>query len=472
MPGGAQSQPCLVCGGSVPGGADACPACGARLNAGQRKQFVLYDPSAETGDSAGGVATEPSDAWSSLTAAIPEEVWETEAPARPQGDGTLDLTDAAAEAASLEQTAILKRGADSARLKGLRRFAREDGPRWNPLTWVARLEGWAIRRQIRHGMRYARTYKGVDVVELDARGFRAAMKLHRPEMNPFAVAFAGLIPGVGNLWLRQPFRAAALGIPGLILLIAVLARWTSPDANLWTLALAATMVLSYDYTAKNYRKLRDEEYDFSHRFQMLLLLGLAGGALLGVLRAAPFVWGFAAPTTKLKPYLAKGEFAIFNKWPASLGGPQRGDVVLYRPARFAFFDAKGRSGNVQEAWRIGRVTATEGDTVEVRQGGLWINGTAVAQGEGLFGRITAPEDMPPRVLKRGEVWIPYDNIQSDNAIVAYSGNEAGPAEWDGIPRGGSVIMSTWVEACVVKQSQIIGVLEFVLFPPENRRRLE
>jgi len=473
MPGDGGRQTCSACGAEMPRNADACPECGARVSAQARREFVLYDPfakekpaAAPTSDVAKAAAAQQRKTadGGSLSAPPPVGVL----------DGTLDLTGAAAEVDALARARAVGRSAEDERplrRRLLRRFMREDGAAWNPLTWVARIEGWAIRRQIRKGRRYVRVPGALTtVVELDREGMRSTLDWYRPEMSPFSVAYANLIPGVGNLWLRQPFRAAGLALGAVILLIPVVATWTSPSSNVWIAALAALMVFSYDCAAKNFHMLRREDYSFSQRSQMLLLLALSVAGAFLVLGIVPFYWSFRVENGRLAPYLRQGERALYNRWAARIGWVRRGDVLYYRPRRFGFIDGRGRSGNVVEQRRIGRVLAVAGDTVEIRDRVILVNGGPPGEGV-LFDRIK-PSTMPPRRLGPRQYWVLYGNVQAADGIAAYAGPRDWAKEWDGLPEGARLHAETGMEACVVEKRQIIGVLRAVLMPPDRRRRLE
>jgi signal peptidase I len=331
--------------------------------------------------------------------------------------------------------------------------------------------GWAVERQIRAGRRYVfHPTMGVGVIEVDKAGKRHGAAAYEPQMNAFSVAFVGLVPGAGNLWMRQWIRGTALAVPGLILLLIVLATWTESSSNFWVGVLAALMAFSYDCAAKNRRQLRGDDYDFSTRLQMLGLLALAIAGLAVLLRLVPFYWTFQIDSRKCEPFLRNGDIVLFNKWPAFVGGVKKGDVICYAAKRFGFLDAQGLSGNVQEESRIGRVLAVAGDTVEIRDRKIRVNNQELPDSAPIYSSIK-PIAMPSRALNSGEWWVLYGNIQSDHAIAAYAGDWTAPADWNGLPEGARLHAQSWSDACVVEKRQIIGVATAVLFPPERRRWL-
>jgi signal peptidase I len=70
----------------------------------------------------------------------------------------------------------------------------------------------------------------------------------------------------------------------------------------------------------------------------------------------------------MRPTLISGEWIVVSRWTYKLGSPRRGDVVVFLPPT-----------NAQTDDLIKRVIGLPGDTVEVRDGSVWINGTILKE---------------------------------------------------------------------------------------------
>jgi signal peptidase I len=70
----------------------------------------------------------------------------------------------------------------------------------------------------------------------------------------------------------------------------------------------------------------------------------------------------------MRPTLLSGEWIVVSRWTYKLGSARRGDVVVFLPPT-----------NAQTDDLIKRVIGLPGDTVEVRDGSVWINGTILKE---------------------------------------------------------------------------------------------
>ncbi len=65
----------------------------------------------------------------------------------------------------------------------------------------------------------------------------------------------------------------------------------------------------------------------------------------------------------MKPVLNNGDVVLVNRFSYSLGSPKRGDLVVFKP-----------KGNENDHYYIKRVVALPGETVELVEGGIYIDG--------------------------------------------------------------------------------------------------
>jgi signal peptidase I len=70
----------------------------------------------------------------------------------------------------------------------------------------------------------------------------------------------------------------------------------------------------------------------------------------------------------MRPTLLSGEWIVVNRLTYKVGAPQRGDVVVFLPPT-----------NAQTDDLIKRVIGLPGETVEIREGSVWINGARLEE---------------------------------------------------------------------------------------------
>jgi signal peptidase I len=130
------------------------------------------------------------------------------------------------------------------------------------------------------------------------------------------------------------------------------------------------------------------------------------------------VQAFYIPSQSMVPTLEIGDRVLVNKLIYDFGGPQRGDIIvfenpnLHEPDRNPFADAwnwliegLGFSTNPQKDF-IKRVVGLPGETIEVKQGEVFINGQAVD--EPYVGQESV-DDYPPTKVEEDRVFVMGDN---------------------------------------------------------------
>ncbi|SHH60076.1 signal peptidase I [Desulfosporosinus lacus] len=125
------------------------------------------------------------------------------------------------------------------------------------------------------------------------------------------------------------------------------------------------------------------------------LLGIIGVAILagGILRWVVFQ-PYLIPTPSMEPGMAPGDHILVNRLSYRFWAPTRGDVVV-----FAFPKDLKRTF-------VKRVIASEGETVELRDNKVFVNGDAIPE------PYVKPGDYPPYGPERvpeGKVFVLGDN---------------------------------------------------------------
>jgi signal peptidase I len=98
----------------------------------------------------------------------------------------------------------------------------------------------------------------------------------------------------------------------------------------------------------------------------------------------------------MRPTLISGEWIVVSKLTYKLGSPRRGDVIVFLPPT-----------NAQTDDLIKRVIGLPGETVEIRDGSVWIDGQALDESYAVG--TTAPDNRWE--LGAGQLFVMGDNRQ-------------------------------------------------------------
>lgn len=153
--------------------------------------------------------------------------------------------------------------------------------------------------------------------------------------------------------------------------------------------------------------------------ELPVLVVIAFGAAL--LIKTFLLQAFYIPSASMEPTLRAGDRVLVEKVGYVFGNPDRGDVVVFErdvgvlpPEDGSFIEDIGdgiRSlfGFPTEGSQdfIKRVMATSGDTIESRDGVVYVNGAAVDEPYLPEGTIT--NDFPPYTVLQGEIFVMGDN---------------------------------------------------------------
>ncbi len=105
---------------------------------------------------------------------------------------------------------------------------------------------------------------------------------------------------------------------------------------------------------------------------------------------------FAIPSPSMEPTLVEGDRVLVNRLVYHFRSPERGDIIVFQPPNQEGGDPF-----------IKRVVGVGGDTVEVREGRLYVNG--VAQDEPFIKEYPIVPDYPETAVPAGSVWAMGDN---------------------------------------------------------------
>lgn len=249
-----------------------------------------------------------------------------------------------------------------------------------------------------------------------------------PRWAWLAFTLSLLLPGLGQVYCGRIRRGLFFLLMYLFLVPAycMALAHTSPVATHWLLgsvalclgiclipcvdALVLTRRIRPDYRLK----------DYNHISIYVLLTLIGGGAALGFslyLRNHHFE-AFRVPAASMVPTILPNDRVAANKRAYRYQDPQRGDLIVFRPVvdRHSHY--------------VKRVIAIAGDTVEIKQGQVILNGKALtrqARSDSILDHLTVLHPAGPRQGRqiRGQV---YDEVLDGIAHpVLISDGSADPA---------------------------------------------
>jgi len=153
--------------------------------------------------------------------------------------------------------------------------------------------------------------------------------------------------------------------------------------------------------------------------EFAVILGVAFALVFFVVR--PYVVeAFSIPSESMVPTLEVGDRVLVNKFIYRFEEPEAGDVVVFKsvegsgPLREGPFDWFLQTFGLQEPQGgpredlIKRIVATGGDTVEVQNGALFVNGER-RQGPYVNRELPDTSSFGPRRVPEGHVFVMGDN---------------------------------------------------------------
>jgi len=166
------------------------------------------------------------------------------------------------------------------------------------------------------------------------------------------------------------------------------------------------------------RKQGTHRKPFWKELPVLIVIAFAAALLIKTF----IVQAFYIPSASMEPTLTNGDRVLVEKVSYRFEAPQRGDVVVFErdvapvpaPGDGSFIDditngVKDLFGFPTQGTQdfIKRVMAVSGDTIEGRDGVVYVNGAAVE--EPYLPPATQTLDFPPTPVAQGEIFVMGDN---------------------------------------------------------------
>jgi signal peptidase I len=139
------------------------------------------------------------------------------------------------------------------------------------------------------------------------------------------------------------------------------------------------------------------------RRTILEWLGVIGGGIaIALLVEAFLIQAFWIPSPSMEPTLGVGDRVLVNKLSYNFHDVNRGDVVVFERPPGA---STGENGEIKDL--IKRVIAIEGDTIEARDGNVYVNGKQIE--ENYLEPGTPTDNLPLTTIPDGRVFVMGDN---------------------------------------------------------------
>jgi signal peptidase I len=139
------------------------------------------------------------------------------------------------------------------------------------------------------------------------------------------------------------------------------------------------------------------------RRTILEWLGVIGGGIaIALLVEAFLIQAFWIPSPSMEPTLDVGDRVLVNKLSYKLHDVHRGDVVVFERPPGA---STGEDGEIKDL--IKRVIAVGGDTIEAREGYVYVNGERID--EDYLEPGTPTDNLPLKTIPDGRVFVMGDN---------------------------------------------------------------
>ena len=176
---------------------------------------------------------------------------------------------------------------------------------------------------------------------------------------------------------------------------------------------------------------QDDRRPFWRELPVLVVIAFAAALLIKTF----LLQAFFIPSASMEPTLRSGDRVLVEKVTYRFGGPERGDVVVFErdvqtapaPEDGSFIEditdgVKSLFGFPTQGTQdfIKRVMAVSGDTIEGRDGMVYVNGEPVE--EPYLPGATETADFPPSTVPQGEIFVMGDNrANSDDSRGSIGG---------------------------------------------------
>jgi signal peptidase I len=129
---------------------------------------------------------------------------------------------------------------------------------------------------------------------------------------------------------------------------------------------------------------------------------IGGGIVIALLVEAFLIQAFWIPSPSMEPTLDVGDRVLVNKLSYKFHDVNRGDVVVFERPPGA---STGQNGEIKDL--IKRVIAVGGDSIEAKEGTVFVNGDQID--ENYLEPGTPTDNLPFTTIPEGQVFVMGDN---------------------------------------------------------------
>ncbi len=285
---------------------------------------------------------------------------------------------------------------------------------------------------------------------------------------PYAAGLLSLLPGLGQLYNRQPGKGALLAVCWWTGAAACLLTIREPYSNFLLIALLLGYLMIWNDAVASAVRINGELWSFRNSLALWCAAMFSAGALitgtqfLGMNHVS-FVRVLDSATD---PDIRLGDIVLTNHMAYWFSKPALGEVVYFDPARFTAEQpgavmSSSISINIKDYYQ--RVAGLPGDLIEKREGRVYRNGSPLPPHMEPFNADAIPDgekfDIP---LDR--YWLPVTRFPTDVFGALMGAPNIKPFEKGWIFRG-------WHDASLVPARAIRGKGVAILHPSERRRWL-
>ena len=231
-----------------------------------------------------------------------------------------------------------------------------------------------------------------------------------------AVVLSLIMPGLGHVYCGRIVKGLILallaGISGPICLTALHMDSTPGRIAIIAISLLASLAISLIAVIDSYYLAKHskanyalKDYNRWYLYILLIVMSTGGSIETAFYVREKYLEAFWIATSSMYPTMFLGDRVLANKITYKKSDPKKGDIVAFPGP-----------GNRQQTF-IKRVVALEGDTVEIRDGELYVNGEKLKRNK--------LADSPLATLKpkmQGEVFYEF-NGQAKYKIIMVPPNQ-------------------------------------------------
>jgi signal peptidase I len=289
-----------------------------------------------------------------------------------------------------------------------------------------------------------------------------------PHRRPATAAVLSALPGLGQLYNRQPLKTLWLVLAWAGSLALMVTSWFSDALAMPTLWLfvAVWIFIANDALSTAIRingQVWTPRHAMASWFALVVLLSFVWFGSMFLI--APITYFRFIGSDAYAPLIEKGDFLWLDKWSFRFGGrPRRGELVYYDPRGFSMWRGQNLLFYDTESF-IERVIGLPGETVAFeRVGGeieITVDGVALPRELYPLSTEWLPERRSWKVPEN--TYLILQSMTLDEGFVDAAGVAPSLSGLD------LDVQKAWTESCLVEADCLTGRVWLISAPPSRRR---